>query len=245
MIYFCSGAPRSGSTLLFKLTKVTLENMGFDQRTAAIATKLGHEFNFLGKLHKQRISEIDIANQIRALKTHVPPTEYVEELLKKNKAIVNISVRDPRDILLSLLRIAKINRKKGVKPFSNIVDFNKALVVLTRRCNQTLLWANLPNSIVCKYEQTMIDLESTIDKISLPLLEFEIAKNHVINTGEILSGVNGERTNLIVGKAGEYKKQLSKQLQQQVLEKCRPYYEMFYPDSKVETKLSMFSFFSR
>ena len=161
---------RSGSTLAFETEKAILENYGMPQDKIVYK---GLENWIENYLPEKYLSDIDSLKKINektldnfvVFKTHGAANKKLINFIRKFKIPVTISVRDPKDIIISLLEISKKNRSINETGFINIISFKDALRNIEEDLWRLETWKPLIEEGIAKvipYEETIKDAEIII-----------------------------------------------------------------------------------
>ena len=111
-LFISYGMTRSGSTLAFETEKAILENYGMPQDKIIFK---GLENWIENYLPEKYLSDIDSLKKINektlnkfvVFKTHGAANKKLINFIRKFKIPVTISVRDPKDIIISYLKFPK------------------------------------------------------------------------------------------------------------------------------------------
>lgn len=158
-IFISYGMVRSGSTLAFSMVRHALENSGMPQQVLP-QELLGREAerNFWGFSNLDQLEDIaDEAARLGTclvLKTHLPPNEAAEKLLRSGRARGHAAFRDPREITLSLLDYAEHKRNRGDEPsdITKIHERGEARDRLDLQIEKFRKWTSLPNIVPWYYD---------------------------------------------------------------------------------------------
>ncbi|MCF4164854.1 hypothetical protein L2U69_04275 [Zavarzinia compransoris] len=177
MLVISYGITKSGSTLAFELAKAVLSFSGFPQdRLAEHLLTPGHNINFTTEPNLETIDAIlgSLApGQRIVLKTHrAPPAEErprLEALCREGLLKIQVAVRDPRDICLSLVDAGETARRNGHTAFSRIETLDTALRTVRRQIPNFRFWASLKDALLLPYEQCAFETETAVARISAQL----------------------------------------------------------------------------
>lgn len=169
-LFISYGMTRSGSTLAFETEKAILENYGMPQDKIVYK---GLENWIENYLPEKYLSDIDSLKKINektldnfvVFKTHGAANKKLINFIRKFKIPVTISVRDPKDIIISLLEISKKNRSINETGFINIISFKDALRNIEEDLWRLETWKPLIEEGIAKvipYEETIKDAEIII-----------------------------------------------------------------------------------
>jgi len=158
LLYISYGVPKSGSTLVFEITRRAFEVNGIPQyRLSDNAVCAGHEINFVRDWNDERIldallTEAEELKSTIVIKTHRSPSERIKELANDGLIVGHIVYRDPRDIALSMLDHGRKARKNGEIAFSDIRDIMQAMYRVKSRLEQFYEWLEIPKFFINSYE---------------------------------------------------------------------------------------------
>ncbi len=169
-LFISYGMTRSGSTLAFETEKAILENYGMSQDKIVYK---GLENWIENYLPEKYLSDIDSLKNINTktldnfvvFKTHGAANKKLINFIRKFKIPVTISVRDPKDIIISLLEISKKNRSINETGFINIISFKDALRNIEEDLWRLETWKPLIEEGIAKvipYEETIEDAETIL-----------------------------------------------------------------------------------
>ena len=138
---------RSGSTLCFEYVRAALGLYRMPQTKLCLENLRNRNDNYIptSDLKGSFLYDIQLASGDKpvAIKTHGRASEDLLEYIRINDCPVTVSVRDPRDILISLIEVGEKSRKEGHKDFSPICSFEDALSVLEGQVSQLESWRPL------------------------------------------------------------------------------------------------------
>ena len=169
-LFISYGMTRSGSTLAFETEKALLEKYGMPQQKIIfeglgswienyLPEKYLSDIDSLKKIHQKTLTNFVV------FKTHGAANKKLIEFIRKFNIPVTISVRDPKDIIISLLEISKKNRSLNETGFINIISFKDALKNLEDDLWRLETWRPLIEDGTAKvipYEDTIKDAEIII-----------------------------------------------------------------------------------
>ena len=164
------GMTRSGSTLAFETKKAILEKYGMPQQKIIFEGLGSWIENYLPEKYLSDIDSLKKINQktltnFVVFKTHGAANKKLIEFIRKFNIPVTISVRDPKDIIISLLEISKKNRSINETGFINIISFKDALKNVEEDLWRLETWRPLIEDGTAKvipYEDTIKDAEIII-----------------------------------------------------------------------------------
>ena len=169
-LFISYGMTRSGSTLAFETEKAILEKYGMPQEKIIIKGLENWIENYLPEKYLSDINSLKKINEetgtnFVVFKTHGAANEKLLNFIRKFKIPVTISVRDPKDIIISLLEISKKNRSINETGFINIISFKDALRNIEEDLWRLETWKPLIEEGIAKvipYEETIKDAEIII-----------------------------------------------------------------------------------
>ena len=131
-LFISYGMTRSGSTLAFETEKAILEKYGMPQEKIIIKGLENWIENYLPEKYLSDINSLKRINEetgtnFVVFKTHGAANEKLLNFIRKFNIPVTISVRDPKDIAISLLEISKKNRSINETGFIDIISFKDAI----------------------------------------------------------------------------------------------------------------------
>jgi hypothetical protein len=168
----CNGIPKSGSTLLMVYTEMILkysqQKSGQSEfqnwiKNGPVGGVENFAFNEWPKYYNQLI-DIAKTNGSFVIKTHLAKCFIEDAIIVNNKTL--FSIRDPRDIILSLLDHSKRSQKNGKNAFKDIDDFEKALSLVKALCTNALIWIRNPSVEVFRYEKLITETRAEVKRIA-------------------------------------------------------------------------------
>tara|TARA_A100000164_G_scaffold332664_1_gene322715 strand:- start:89 stop:922 length:834 start_codon:yes stop_codon:yes gene_type:complete len=205
------GMTRSGSTLAFETEKAILEKYGMTQQKIIFEGLGSWIENYLPEKYLSDIDSLKKINQktltnFVVFKTHGAANKKLIEFIRKFNIPVTISVRDPKDIIISLLEISKKNRSLNETGFINIISFKDALKNLEDDLWRLETWRPLIEDGTAKvipYEDTIKDAEIIIKFLA------DLTSKPKLLISEIKEITKKRFTQFNVGIAGRGKKYLN------------------------------------
>ncbi|KRE15806.1 hypothetical protein ASE63_16395 [Bosea sp. Root381] len=169
MIYISYGVTKSASTFLYQLTEETFRTAG---RKVA---RLGHPFrpidsveNYFNFIETELLDEIEtaIGGQDIVLKTHGTPPRDLAQLVASGRVMGSASIRDPREIALSMLDHGTRSRRWRSSRFSEFVTVADTLHALDLQIACFLNWAGTPGVAVFNYNDICFDSAAVVRSIA-------------------------------------------------------------------------------
>ncbi len=169
-VYFSYGLTKSASTLAYRLAHLSLESAGCPQpRIPPPIVDEIHSVNFVSHVDDAMMAALlDIA-QTRGyplvVKTHVLPSPAVVAAISAGQARGSISLRDPRDMALSMLDHGTRARRKGHFAFREYVTLPDTLDAIRLQVDALAAWLKLPDMLVLPYNLLAFDTETAVNKL--------------------------------------------------------------------------------
>jgi hypothetical protein len=170
MIVLSYGMTKSGSTLAFELCKSVLQQRGFEQRRLpdSVVTP-GHHINFVTEvsipLLKRAMEEIS-STEVIALKVHaaidLEEFQFIETAISHGQMKVQVNLRDPREICLSLVDAGRQAREKKHLAFSEIKSLDDAAKVTSRQLVACRRWGSITGALHLFYNDAAFDSPSAV-----------------------------------------------------------------------------------
>ena len=170
LVYFSYGLTKSASTLAYRLAWLSLEDAGLTQpRVPPPVVEEIHSVNFVTHLDTAMMAELlRIAREQGyplVVKTHVLPSPAVVEAVTSGQARGSISLRDPRDMALSMLDHGAKARRKGDFAFREYETLPDTLDAIRLQTDALAEWLRLPDMLALTYDQIAFDTENTVRKL--------------------------------------------------------------------------------
>lgn len=169
MIYICYGVTKSASTFLYQLTEETF------RAADRMVARLGRPFrpvdsveNYFNFIEADLLDEIEhaIGRQDIVLKTHGTPPRDLAELVASGRVKVSASIRDPREIALSMLDHGSRSRRWRKSPFSEFGTVADTLHALDLQIACFLDWAATPGVAVFRYNDICFDSAAVVRSVA-------------------------------------------------------------------------------
>jgi hypothetical protein len=169
MIYICYGMTKSASTYLYQLTE---ELSLFAGRKPA---RLGSPFrpvlslnNYFDRIDLPLVREIaaSIGRNDVVLKTHGPPDPEIAARVARGEILASASMRDLREIALSMVDHGARSRRWGYPEFSECRTPIDALPSLDNQVATFRLWAAIPRMQTFSYNEICFDTAASMTKLA-------------------------------------------------------------------------------
>lgn len=173
MIVLCYGMLKSGSTLAFELCKSVLSQRKFEQRRlpdGVVAS--GHHINFIDQVTvpvlSRALEEVS-PSEVIAIKTHaairLAEMQFVEMAVSQGRMKVQVNLRDPREMCLSLVDAGASAREKKRQAFSEITSLEQAALIVDRQLAVCRSWGSLRGATYLHYNEVAFDTSAAVRRI--------------------------------------------------------------------------------
>ena len=169
MIYICYGITKSASTFLYQLTEETFRAAGRK------VTRLGPPFreldsveNYFNFINDDLLGEIQdfVGDRDVVLKTHGPPLKKVGDLVASGQCLASASVRDPREIALSMIDHGHRSRQWKIARFAEFAEVPDTLNALDIQIGLFEAWAKIEGVRIFSYNEICYDTASVVQSIA-------------------------------------------------------------------------------
>lgn len=169
MIYICYGITKSASTFLYQITEEVFRAAGRP------AVRLGKPFrkadsveNYFNFIDHDLLGDIqaEIGDKDIVLKTHGPPHGNVAQMVAAGDVLASASIRDPREIALSMVDHGARSRRWRNKPFSEFTDLADTLNSLDIQLGCFQSWADTGVLEVFTYNAICYDTPAVVRAIA-------------------------------------------------------------------------------
>jgi len=170
LVYFSYGLTKSASTLAYRLAWLSLEQAGCKQpRVPPPFVDAMHSVNFVTRVSDDMmVVLLDIARAQGyplVVKTHVTPSPAVVRAVNSGAARGSISIRDPRDMALSMLDHGKKARRKGHFAFREYVKLFDTLDAIRLQVDALSEWLKLPGMLPLVYNEIAFDPATVANRL--------------------------------------------------------------------------------
>lgn len=169
MIYICYGITKSASTFLYQMTEEVFRAAGRP------VVRLGKPFrksdsveNYFNFIDHDLLGEIErhIGGANIVLKTHGPPRGEVARLVAAGTVLASASIRDPREIALSMIDHGARSRRWRNKPFSEFATVADTLNSLDIQLGCFRDWAAVEPVKIFTYNAICYDSAAVIRAVA-------------------------------------------------------------------------------
>lgn len=214
----CAGLKKSGSAWWFHLmNRLVVESGGSDVhdvvREFGLERVLVDDNARLGSLRVHRLGRLArpmLAGRRFAVKTHAPPRPAFGVLARTGRAVVFLSVRDPRDMALSALDHGRRNRDEGRGGvLAELVDLDDAVGFVRDQVELFHRWRRVPGVAVIRYEDVLADPVGQVTAAAVRLgtpIDERTARSVV---DRVDTDVSGRALHRNVGAAGRFAAEVS------------------------------------
>ncbi len=246
MIYICYGAKKSGSTLAYNLSRALVEECGHEHIALSAEARqdvLGHagRVNTIRNWNPDVVAAIDAAvplDQIVTFRTHHGPGRGrkpfpIEPIIAAGRAKVQISIRDPRDLALSMRDVVQRLKDLGRQRRGSQLDTTEELLAhLGRNLSYTMDWADTPGALILKYEDTAFTPERSMRSI-LQQLNQSLPPQRCLEIFDRVTSTDNAVRNKNVGRPARHTREMSAEDQEIILGKFPEFYRRFFPGAEV------------
>lgn len=168
-IYICYGVTKSASTFLYQLIEEVLAVAG--RRPMLLrppllnAAKVENYFDNIDPALLRSISE-QAGDRDVVLKTHQRVHPGVATLIEAGTLFACASIRDPRELALSMLDHGRRTRRLGVPEFSEFHDLNDTLGSIDSQFKNVRSWSALKGVRVFSFNRICFDTSSVVNDIA-------------------------------------------------------------------------------
>ncbi|MBM7853042.1 hypothetical protein JOD31_003293 [Methylopila capsulata] len=194
--------------------------------------------NVVGALRPEILVAAEIfvpRDRIVALRTHASPTRYLLPLLMEGRAQAQVTIRDPRDLALSLLDVAEKQNALGLSRRDDLIAQRGAVSATLERLSVNVgmmsAWADMPGALVLDYEQTAFDPRLSIASICRQL---GIAVPEEQFDAVFAQAATDPRGKKNVAAPRRHRREMAPEDQRLVLDRFPEFYERFYPGADVD-----------
>lgn len=169
MIYICYGITKSASTFLYQMTEEVFRAAGRPVvRLGAPFRKSDSVENYFNFIDHDLLGEIErhVGGGDIVLKTHGPPRGEVASLVTAGKVLASASIRDPREIALSMIDHGARSRRWRNKPFSEFVTVADTLNSVDIQLGCFREWAIVEPVKIFTYNEICYDSAAVIRAIA-------------------------------------------------------------------------------
>lgn len=230
MIYICYGITKSASTFLYQLTEEVFRAAGRPvARLEPPFTRRGALENYFDRIDDDLLARIDAhtGGADIVLKTHGPPEGRVADLIAAGHVLASASIRDPREVALSMIDHGARARRWRSTPFSEFVTLADTLSALDVQLAFFEAWAAIKGVSVISYNEICYDTAAVVSMIATQL-KVEVK----LDPGRVLAAFPDKRVigQFSKGKALRYT-EMSETDQAVFLQRYAPFYAIWSLDT--------------
>ncbi len=169
MIYICFGMTKSASTFLYQLTEQTFRVGGRDPaRLPPPFRPRGAAENYFDDIDPPLLDEVAKAAHGRdvVLKTHQGLHPGVARRIEAGEVLASVSVRDPREVALSMVDHGRKSARRGLTEFSECRTARDAWPSLDHQVANLGRWSALKAAQVFRYNETCFETASVVSRIA-------------------------------------------------------------------------------
>ncbi|GGF87492.1 hypothetical protein GCM10007301_54230 [Azorhizobium oxalatiphilum] len=167
MIYLCYGVTKSASTFLYQITEeiFSASGLGFCRLSHDGPLQMSNHYDTIDPSLITRIAE-SAGERPVVLKTHGALHPGVADMIAAGEVLASASIRDPREIALSMVDHGRRARANGEQAFAEVFDPTEALFALDMQIEIFTRWAGVPQTEVFTYNEICFDTEATIRRLA-------------------------------------------------------------------------------
>lgn len=240
MIYIAYGAPKSGSSLTFELTRAMFDVLGYRPIVMSAEARgdrsgKAHYTNTIREFTPDVVAAVEgaeHADTILLLRSHHGASPAIASLIERGLAKHMVGIRDPRDIALSMLDVVvRLAEQKGRShPTIRAGDLSSTLKTIEANIARITSWADIPGGLILNYEQTAFDHTVTLDAICRQLGLDAPRDSYGVIFERATKRMSGK---VNVAKPHRHRRQMSAADQADFLRRFKPFYDRFYPQATV------------
>jgi len=237
MIILSVGMPRAGSGWYYNLTHDLVTASGGQNarqiRQRFHLQKILTEVNCnIGALTFRRLSAVLIPSLLGntfVIKAHAGPTPLALRLIKSGLLRPAYIFRDPRDAMLSAYDNGQKALQKGrPNAFSHLVDFETSVAFIQDYVRISEAWLDCDQALHTRYESLVSDYDVEADRLvnflsvdrQSPAVQAVIDRYRPEQARSDQKGLHFNK-----GVAGRFRKKMTAEQQQVLIEKFKPYLE--------------------
>jgi hypothetical protein len=239
MIYLSASLQKSGSTLTYHLIRYILEAAGVpdvqmpgetehDLHPARIR-HIVHRFSAEVVAEAEAFAAAQV-DRVVTLRTHVGPSTQIEETIRGGRALHNVCIRDPRDVVISKMdALARRDALRDPDLPQPSGDLRTTLRNVQKNIEHVLKWADIPGALILRYEETAFSPHVTIGaicnqlKLDLPASEFDGVFDKAVQ-------MKGQFN---VAESNRHRREMSEDDQALVMKTFSSFYERFFPGATI------------
>ncbi len=170
MIYICYGPTKSASTYLYQLTEEILcvSGAGCGRIRREGGRKLENYYDFISGPFLDRVERAAGGRPI-VLKTHGALRPEVAQRIGAGEILASVSIRDPREMALSMADNGARARQLGILPFAEIHTPADALASIDMQMDYFTQWAAVPGVELFTYNEICFSSETAIARVARQL----------------------------------------------------------------------------
>lgn len=167
MIYICYGVTKSASTYLYQLTEeiLSLSGLGFCRIRHSGPLGTANYYDAVTPGLIDRVASAACGRPV-VLKTHGDLHPEVARRIEAGAVLASASIRDPREIALSMADHGVRARARGEDAFSEVGDPLDTLASIDAQIAVFERWAAVENTEVFTYNQICFDTGATIARLA-------------------------------------------------------------------------------
>ncbi len=167
MIYISYGVTKSASTFLYQMTEeiLSLSGKDFVRIQPKGVRKLENYYDVITGPFLDRVADT-VGNRNVVLKTHGALRPEVAARIAAGEVLASASIRDPREIALSMIDNGVRARAVGLTPFAEIHTAQDTFMSIDNQMDYFQAWAAVPGVEVFTYNQICFDAAATVARVA-------------------------------------------------------------------------------
>ncbi|GGF87501.1 hypothetical protein GCM10007301_54240 [Azorhizobium oxalatiphilum] len=167
MIYICYGVTKSASTYLYQLTEeiLCLSGMGIGRIRRRSSRKLENYYDYVTAPLLERVQRVARGRPV-VLKTHGALLPEVAQMIAAGEVLASASIRDPREMALSMADNGRRARDLGILPFAEVHTPVDALPSIDMQMAFFEQWSAIPQVELFTYNEICFDSEAAITRVA-------------------------------------------------------------------------------
>lgn len=167
MIYVCYGVTKSASTFLYQMTEeiLCLSGQGFSRIDRKGNRKLENYYDVISGPLLDRVEAAAKGRNV-VLKTHGALRPEVAARIEAGTVLASASIRDPREMALSMADNGARARALGQLAFSEVVTPQDAFPSIDYQMEVFQAWAAVRQIEVFTYNQICFETLATVDRVA-------------------------------------------------------------------------------
>jgi hypothetical protein len=166
MIYICYGITKTASSFVFQLTEAILRAAG--RKPWRVGWPLFSPDNYFGQIDPELLRDLRLRLGQRDLvvKTHGHLHPEIARQIAAGEVLACASIRDPREIALSMLDHGRRNRGNGRRSFTEFHAPLDTLPSLDDQIASFRAWSSIENVLLLQYNEICFTTGDVVERIA-------------------------------------------------------------------------------